>query len=50
VRDGKVDLGTALQYATNEGNFRLMLSDFEAEPEPDPTGGPHPPSVGECGM
>jgi twitching motility protein PilT len=32
VRDGKVDLRTALQYATNEGNFRLMLSDCEEEP------------------
>lgn len=31
VREGKVELRTALQYATNEGNLRLMLSDCEEE-------------------
>ena len=31
VRDGKVGLRTALQYAANEGYLRLMLSDCEAE-------------------
>jgi len=35
VREGKVGLTTALQYATNEGNLRLMLSDCEAEPVQD---------------
>jgi twitching motility protein PilT len=35
VRGGKVDMRTALQYATNEGNFRLMLSDCEEEPIQD---------------
>lgn len=35
VRDGKIELRTALQYATNEGNLRLMLSDCEEEPMPD---------------
>jgi twitching motility protein PilT len=32
VRDGKVELRTALQHATNEGNLRLMLADCEEEP------------------
>jgi twitching motility protein PilT len=31
VREGKVEMRTALQYATNEGNLRLMLADCEAE-------------------
>ena len=35
VREGKVELRTALQYATNEGNLRLMLSDCEEESVPD---------------
>jgi len=35
VREGKIELRTALQYATNEGNLRLMLSDCEAEPVQD---------------
>jgi twitching motility protein PilT len=35
VRGGKIELRTALQYATNEGNLRLMLSDCEEEPMPD---------------
>jgi twitching motility protein PilT len=35
VREGKIKLRTALQYATNEGNLRLMLSDCEEEPVPD---------------
>ncbi len=35
VRAGRVELRTALQYATNEGNLRLLLSDCEAEPVPD---------------
>jgi twitching motility protein PilT len=35
VRGGNVELRTALQYATNEGNLRLMLADCEEEPLPD---------------
>jgi twitching motility protein PilT len=34
VREGKIELRTALQYATNEGNLRLMLSDCEEESVP----------------
>jgi twitching motility protein PilT len=36
VRENKIELRTALQYATNEGNLRLMLSDCEGESVPDP--------------
>jgi len=35
VREGKVELRTALQYATNEGNLRLILADCEEEPVQD---------------
>ena len=28
VRAGKIELSTALQYATNEGNLRLALADY----------------------
>ena len=35
VREGKIDLRTALQNATNEGNLRLTLADFEAEDIPE---------------
>jgi twitching motility protein PilT len=35
VREGKVELQAALQYATNEGNLRLMLADCEADPVTD---------------
>jgi twitching motility protein PilT len=31
VREGEIELHTALQYATNEGNLRLMLADCEAD-------------------
>jgi twitching motility protein PilT len=36
VRENKIELRTALQYATNEGNLMLMLSDCEEESVPDP--------------
>ena len=36
VRGNKIELRTALQYATNEGNLMLMLSDCEEEPVPGP--------------
>jgi twitching motility protein PilT len=36
VRENRIEMRTALQYATNEGNLRLMLSDCEAESVPDP--------------
>jgi len=35
VRAGKIELNTALQYATNEGNLRLALADCAEEPEED---------------
>ncbi len=35
VRENKIELRTALQYATNEGNLLLTLSDFEEEPVPE---------------
>jgi twitching motility protein PilT len=35
VRENKIELRTALQYATNEGNLRLMLSDCEEESVPE---------------
>jgi len=34
VREGIVELQTALQYATNESNLRLTLSDLAAEDTP----------------
>jgi len=38
VRAGKIELNTALQYATNEGNLRLALADCAEEPEEDTDG------------
>jgi twitching motility protein PilT len=35
VRAGKIELNTALQYATNEGNLRLALADYAEEPAAD---------------
>jgi Tfp pilus assembly ATPase PilU len=35
VREGTVDLHTALQYATNEGNLRLSLTDLAGDSSAD---------------
>ena len=35
VRDGKIEMRTALQNATNEGNLRLSLADCEEKDVPD---------------
>ncbi|HUJ41137.1 MAG TPA: PilT/PilU family type 4a pilus ATPase [Candidatus Acidoferrales bacterium] len=44
AREGIIDVETALAYATNAGNLRLVISDLMEEPKP---AGPAAPEAGE---
>ncbi|MGA8103159.1 MAG: ATPase, T2SS/T4P/T4SS family [Candidatus Acidiferrales bacterium] len=43
VREGVIDVETAMHYATNPGNLGLEMADFEEKPKEDPA----PPSSSE---
>jgi Tfp pilus assembly ATPase PilU len=44
IRNGTLNREEALSYASNQGNLRLQLADFDGTPEPKPSAAnPHTP-------